>query len=57
MPETCTVTLVLDYDSLDCYLTAGHAGPHKGKGEHSDYWWDIARRLIRDNAEVLRRLQ
>jgi hypothetical protein len=44
MPEeTCTVTLVLDYDSLDCYLTAGHAGPHKGKGEHGSYWWEYAR--------------
>jgi hypothetical protein len=44
MPEeTCTVTLVLDYDSLDCYLPHGHAGPHKGKGEHGSYWWEYAR--------------
>lgn len=37
--DGCTATLVLDYDSLDCNLTAGHAGPHKGHGEHEDYWW------------------
>jgi hypothetical protein len=37
--ETCTVTLVLDYDSLDCYLTAGHAGPHKGIGEGGKFFW------------------
>lgn len=42
MPATCTATLVLDYDSLDCYLTEGHAGPHKGHGEHEDYWWQYA---------------
>jgi hypothetical protein len=37
--ETCTVTLVLDYDHLDCYLTAGHAGPHKGIGEGGRFFW------------------
>lgn len=36
------VTLVLDYDSLDCYLNHGHAGPHKGKGEHGAHWWQYA---------------
>ncbi len=41
--ETCTVTLVLDYDSLDCYLPHGHAGPHKGIGGQGKYWWEYAR--------------
>jgi hypothetical protein len=41
--DTCTMTLVLDYDSVDCYLPAGHAGPHKCIGEGGKLWWDYAR--------------
>ena len=40
--ESCTATLVLDYDSLNCYMPAGHAGPHKGKGEQGPYYWQYA---------------
>lgn len=39
----CTATLVLDYDSLDCYLPDGHAGPHKGHGEGGGFWWQYER--------------
>jgi hypothetical protein len=38
-PLACTATLVLDYDSLTCYLSDGHAGPHKGRGEHEAFFW------------------
>jgi hypothetical protein len=37
--KPCTATLVLDYDSLTCYLSEGHAGPHKGRGEHHAFFW------------------
>ena len=40
---TCNVTLVLDYDSLDCYLKQGHAGPHKGIGEGGKFYWQYDR--------------
>jgi hypothetical protein len=42
MPEDfkpCTSTLVLDYDSLTCYLPDGHAGPHKDRGEQGVFYW------------------
>ena len=41
--ESCTATLVLDYDHLDCYLRHGHAGPHKGLGEGGKFWWAYER--------------
>jgi hypothetical protein len=39
LEQPCTATLVLDYDSLTCYLSDGHAGPHKGRGEHEAFFW------------------
>lgn len=36
----CPVTHTIDYDSLDCHLPAGHAGPHKDDGaEEGPVWW------------------
>jgi hypothetical protein len=37
--DTCTMTLVLEYDSVDCYLPAGHAGPHKCVGDGVRFFW------------------
>jgi hypothetical protein len=37
------MTLVLDYDTVDCYLPAGHAGPHKCVGDGTRFFWDYAR--------------
>lgn len=37
--ESCTATLVLDYDHLDCYLRHGHAGPHKSHGDVEAFFW------------------
>lgn len=39
---TCTCTLVLEADSLTCYLEDGHAGPHKDTGEGGPVWWQYA---------------
>lgn len=39
MHADCTATYLLNNDSLDCHLTNGHAGPHKGHAVDGDYWW------------------
>lgn len=39
MKPDCAAIHLLDYDSLDCHLNAGHAGPHKGSAVDGDYWW------------------
>lgn len=39
----CLVTHTIDYDSLDCHLPAGHAGPHKCLAEAGDVWWQKER--------------
>ena len=43
---TCAIVHVIDYDSLDCVLEDGHAGPHKARCEAGDVWWqkDLTRR-------------
>lgn len=42
----CSESHLLDYDSLDCHLEDGHAGPHKSFAVDGDVWWarDIIRR-------------
>ena len=40
MPQDrCTVTLVLDFDSLTCTLHNGHPGLHMGEGSGGRYHW------------------
>lgn len=35
----CTVEHTIDYDSLNCHLIDGHAGPHKCVAEEGNVWW------------------
>lgn len=41
--QSCTATLVIVTESLHCYLTDGHAGPHKGVGNGGVFWWQYER--------------
>jgi hypothetical protein len=37
--DRCTVTLVLDFDSLFCVLHSGHPGLHMGEGDGGRFHW------------------
>ena len=41
----CPAKFTLDYDSLECELKDGHAGPHRDDGhEDGSVWWQKERR-------------